>query len=80
VEGYKTRMLNWCRSQTSYARGRRARLQQELGDLTGPARAGVEALFSGFDKAVAAAEEGVRAREPLSGWEVARAMGYAVPA
>ena len=79
LEGYKARMLAWCRSQAGFARGRRARLEIELGNLGSRAKSAVRALFSGFDAAIAAATEVVKAREPLPPWEVARAMGYPVP-
>lgn len=78
-EGYKTRIVNWCKGQASYARGRRARLAAELGELSGPARAAVEALFCKFDEAIEAAEEAVRVREDMSAWEVLRVTGYEVP-
>jgi hypothetical protein len=79
LEGCKTRILAWCGAQVVYAQGRRARLPIELGNLTGAARAAVEALFCRFDEAIAAAEQAVRRREALTGWEVARATGYTVP-
>jgi len=79
LEGYKTRILGWCRGQVNYARGRRTRLPIDLGNLSGPARAAVEALFCTFDQAISAAEEAVRTREALPPWEVVRATGYAIP-
>jgi hypothetical protein len=80
LEGYKARMLAWCRAQVGFARGRRARLEQELGNLNGQARADVLALFTGFDTAISGADEVVKTREPLPPWEVARSMGYSLPA
>lgn len=79
LDGYKTRVLNWCKGQASYARGRRARLPVELGDLNGSARSAVEALFCKFDESIAAAEEALRQREGLSPWDVLKATGYAIP-
>jgi hypothetical protein len=79
LEGYKARMLAWSRFQVGFARGRRARLEIELGNLSSGAKAAVRALFSEFDAALAAATEVVKVREPLSPWEVARAMGYPIP-
>jgi hypothetical protein len=79
LEGYKVRMLAWSRSQVGFARGRRARLEIELGNLSSRAKAAVRALFSEFDAAVAAATEVVKVREPLPPWEIARAMGYPIP-
>ncbi|WP_435011981.1 hypothetical protein P12x_006093 (plasmid) [Tundrisphaera lichenicola] len=79
LEGYKQRMLAWSRSQPDFARGRRARLGQELGDPNGPAAGAVRALFGGFEAAIGAAEEAVGARELLPPWGVARAMGYPIP-
>jgi hypothetical protein len=80
LEGYKTRILNWCRAQAIYARGRRTRLPIEVGNLSGAARSAVEALFNRFDEAIAAADEVVRVREGLPAWEVVRLTGYVVPA
>jgi hypothetical protein len=79
LEGYKARMLAWSRSQVGFARGRRARLEIELGNLNSGAKAAVRALFSEFDAALAAATEVVKVCEPLPPWEVARAMGYPIP-
>ena len=79
LDAYKARMLAWSRTQPGFARGRRARLEIELGNLSSRAKAAVRALFSEFDAAVAAATEVVKAREPLPPWEVARAMGYPIP-
>jgi hypothetical protein len=79
LEDYKVRMLAWSRSQVGFARGRRARLEIELGNLSFRAKSAVRALYSEFDAAIAAAAEAVRIREPLPLWEVARAMGYPSP-
>jgi len=79
LEGYKTRMLNWCRGQVSFAKGRRARLPIELGNLSGSARSAVEALFSRFDEAISSNEQAAKTREAMSPWEVAGAMGYTIP-
>jgi hypothetical protein len=79
VEAYKARVVGWARGQVAYARGRRARLPIELGDLNGPARAAVEALFSRFDESIAAAELAVKQRESMPAWDVLRAAGYVVP-
>ena len=79
LERYKARMLAWSRSEADFVRGRRARLGLELGDLSGSAAAAVRALFGGFQAAIGATEVAVRARERLSPWEVARAMGYSIP-
>jgi hypothetical protein len=78
LEGYKARMLTWSRSQVGFVRGRRARLEIELGNLSSRARAAVRALFSEFDAALAAATEVVKVRETLPPWDVARAMGYPI--
>jgi hypothetical protein len=67
------------RSQAAFARGRRALLERELGNLGSATRAAVRNLFGGFETAIRVSEESVRARESLSPWEVARAMGYRVP-
>ena len=74
------RVLNWCRGQVAYARGRRARLPLELGELNGSTRAAVEALFCKFDESIAAAEQAVSQREAMGPWEALRATGYATPA
>ena len=79
LQGYKARMLTWSRSQPAFARGRRALLEQNLGNLQGAAREAVRSLFCEFGTAIAVSEDAVRAREALSPWEVARAMGYPVP-
>ena len=79
LEGYKARMLAWSRSQPGSVRGRRARLEIELGNLSSRAKAAGRALFSEFDAAITAATGVVKAREPLPPWEVARAMGYPLP-
>jgi hypothetical protein len=78
-DGYKQRMLAWSRFQSAFARGRRARLEIELGDLRGPARDAVRKLFTRFDEAIALAESTVKAREHLAPPDVARAMGYTPP-
>jgi hypothetical protein len=78
-EGYKARMLAWSRSQSAFARGRRALLEQDLGNLQGDAREDVRNLFSEFETAITLAKDAVRVRETLPPWEVARAMGYTVP-
>jgi hypothetical protein len=80
LERYKERMLVWSRSQVTFVRGRRARLETEMGDLSSTAKDAVRALFSAFDAAITAAAEVVTAREILSPWEVARSMGYTIPA
>jgi hypothetical protein len=79
LEGYKARMLTWSRSQPAFARGRQALLEQDLGNLQGAVREAVRNLFSEFETAITVAEDAVRTRESLPPWEVARAMGYAVP-
>ena len=79
LEGYKARMLTWSRSQPGFARGRRALLEQDLGNLRGAAREAVRNLFCGFETAITISEDAVRAREALSPWGVARAMGYPDP-
>jgi hypothetical protein len=79
LEGYKARMLAWTRSQPAFARGSRALLEHDLGNLRGAAREAVRGLFCKFEAAITTAEEAVRVRESLSPWEVARAMGYPVP-
>jgi hypothetical protein len=78
LEGYKARALAWARFQAAFARGRRARLPMELGNLSGAARAALQALFCRFEEAIAAAEEAVRVREALPAWEVLRATGYSI--
>jgi hypothetical protein len=79
LEGYKTRMLAWSHSQAGFARGRRARLELELGDLGGSAAAAVRALFGRFEAAISAADGAFRAREHLPPWKAAKAMGYLIP-
>jgi hypothetical protein len=79
LEVCKARMLAWSRSQPAFARGRRALLEKDLGNLRGAARKAVRSLFCHFETAIGVSEEAVRARASLSPWEVARAMGYPVP-
>ena len=79
LQGFKARILAWCRNQAAYVRGRRARLPIELGELSGERRAAVEAMFGRFDEAIAAADEVVRVREALPAWEVLRLTGYSIP-
>jgi hypothetical protein len=79
LDGYKARMLTWSRSQVAFARGRRALLEQDLGNLQGAAREAVRNLFGKFETAISLSEDAVRAREALSPWEVAQAMGYPIP-
>jgi len=78
-EGYRQRMIEWNRSQANYARGRRIRLEQELGTLGDDLKDSVRALFIAFDAAISAAENLVMEREQLSFWDVAKAMGYDIP-
>ncbi|HVC92909.1 MAG TPA: hypothetical protein VND64_04415 [Pirellulales bacterium] len=79
LESYKVRMLAWSRSQVGFARGRRARLEIELGNLSSTAKSAVRVLFSQFEAALTTATEAVTIREALPPWEVARAMGYSIP-
>jgi hypothetical protein len=79
LEGYKARMLAWSHSQPAFARGRRALLEQELGNLQGAALEAVRNLFCEFETAIRIAEDAARARESLPPWELSRAMGYPVP-
>lgn len=79
LEAYKGRIVGWCRGQATYARGRAARLPVELGDLSGPTRAAVKALFTKFDESIAAAEEAIRVREAMAPWEVLQVTGYKIP-
>jgi hypothetical protein len=79
-EAYRTRMLQWTTSQTTFASGRKALLSVELGNLTSPARQQTEALFCQFDAAIRASEALVLVRSSLSFWDLADAMGYVIPA
>ncbi len=78
-ERYRTRMLGWSASQAGFAKGRKARLETELGDLHPAAKDRVKALFVGFDTAIAAANAVVTERSTLSFWDIADAMGYTTP-
>lgn len=79
-EAYKARMLGWSRSQAGFVRGRKQRLELELGNLDAILKDRVRSiLFTSFEKAALAADELVTQRENLPFWEVAREMGYSVP-
>lgn len=79
-QAYKTRMLGWSRSQAGFVRGRKQRLELELGNLDTFLKDRVRSiLFHHFGEAAQAADELVAKRENLPFWEVARAMGYSVP-
>lgn len=78
-QGFLVRMLNWTRSQTTFASGRKALLEAELGDLDESAKGRVRALFSYFDEAIAASDALLAERQNLSFWDLAAAMGYAIP-
>jgi hypothetical protein len=78
-EGFRTRMLQWSKSQAGFANGRKARLEAELGDINAEAKDRVKALFCGFDAAIDAATTIVTERSKLSFWEIADAMGYTIP-
>ena len=79
-DAYKARMLGWTRSQAGFARGRKAALEAELGNLDDARKAAVRNLFRGFDAAIAASDRLVAERTELSFWDLAAAMGYAIPA
>ncbi len=77
---FRTRMLAWTQSQVTFAAGRKALLEAELGYLTAPAQEQVRLLFSHFDEAITASAALVTERSTLSFWDLAAAMGYAIPA
>lgn len=78
-EAYRKRMLGWSASQAGFAKGRKARLDAELGELDPTLQQQVKALFTGFDTAIAAANDVVTERSALSFWDLAKAMGYIIP-
>lgn len=78
-EGFRKRMLGWSQSQAGFAKGRKARLDAELGELDASAKERVKALFIGFDAAIQASAALVTERSQLSFWEIAEAMGYGIP-
>lgn len=79
-ETYKARMLAWSKSQAGFVRGRKQRLELELGNLDAVLKDCFRSiLFHHFGEAAQAADELVAQRENLPFWEVARAMGYSVP-
>ena len=55
-EQYRSRYINWLKSQHGFACGRRALLGKELEGLSADARIFVSALFSHFDESIEAAE------------------------
>lgn len=79
-EAFKARMLAWSRSQSGFARGRKAALEAELGSMDDARKDAVRSLFSQFDVAIAASERLVAERSEHSFWNLAAAMGYAIPA
>lgn len=77
---FRTRMLGWTQSQATFVAGRKALLEAELGDMHDSAKDRVRALFTGFDDAITASALLVTERSALSFWNLAAAMGYAIPA
>ncbi len=78
-EAYRKRMLGWSASQAGFAKGRKALLDAELGELNDTAKKQVKALFVGFDSAIEAANAVVTERTKLTFWDIAEAMGYTTP-
>ncbi len=76
---FRGRMLGWTQSQATFVIGRQALLEVELGNLDESAKGRVRELFSHFDEAIAASEALVASRNSLCFWDLAAAMGYAIP-
>ncbi len=79
-DAYKARMLAWRAIQPGFARGRKLRLEAELGNsMSDEAKQCVRALFMGFDDSIAAAEKALSDRKDLPFWDMAKVMGYSIP-
>lgn len=76
---YKARMLGWSRSQAGFARGRKARLEIELGNLDEELKRRVRAHFEFFEAAIRTADDLVTDRQDKPFWSIAEAMGYTIP-
>lgn len=76
---YRQRMLDWYKSQLGFAKGRKARLELELGNLPEDAKVAVRALFGKFDAAIETATQVVIELEAMDFYGVAQATGYKVP-
>ena len=73
---YEQRMLGWSESQIGFARGRKARFEEELGNLPETAKEELRKLFNKFDKSIARAEEHYARRRAMSVEDLYAVMGF----
>jgi hypothetical protein len=75
-EYFRGRMLAWCSVQSTFAEGRKARLEPEIAALPMPAREHVRALFDKFDDTIRTSSEKAEKRASMTFERLARDMGY----
>lgn len=75
-EYFRSRMLAWTNSQTTFAEGRYARLETELAAIPESARDAVKVLFDKFEETIHASQERVEKRSAMTFEDLARDFGY----
>ncbi len=79
-DGFRARMLSWCKAQTQFVRGRQLSLEGELGTtFDAYTKNRIRNLFCCYNDAIAANEAAVARRETLSFWLLAQEMGFTIP-
>ena len=75
-EAYRERMLAWSQVQISFAEGRKARFEEELGNLPEEAKEQLRQVFQHFDASIQKAQEHFARREAMSFEDVYEVMGF----
>ena len=73
---FKARMLAWSEGQETFALGRKALFDAELGNLSEAAKRAVSALFSSFGASISRAREKTEERRAMPFEELVRDFGY----
>lgn len=76
-EFFKKRMVGWLKSQAGFAKGRQARLEEEIKSIPSEeARKSVAKLFSKFEDSIKASKEVADEAEGMTFEELVKYMGY----
>lgn len=78
-EYFRTRMVNWSKFQSKFAKGRKELLDSELAGLPEQGKEAVKELFSKFDDSILAAEQVAAVREKMGFSELLTEFGYKEP-
>jgi hypothetical protein len=75
-EGYFDRMIDWTKLQITFASGRQARFEDELGNLPKEAKLEMQQLFSEFDNSILRSRQAYDTRRGLSFEDLYVIMGF----